>query len=391
MTKKIGLIRKKFLTRERLYLIVDYLTRAEKSKHWTVNMRKQWKLFLSDLDNNIMKLYYDLRYCVWKPSPFLIFKRRENGKLRIIYASLPVEQIVDNLYTDCINYVFLDKKKLVPANCYGSIKGKGQHELRSLIIRKVRHRTDLFVGIGDTSKYYPSMNHCILFRFLSDHIKDKWLLWLSEVNINRMGDVGIALGLPSSNPIGHVYHACLDWLILLDYRVRRYYRFCDDKFIIHKDVNYLHSVMRIIRKEVDGLGQKLKSNWRVVNCSNERFECLGASINSHNARLRTSSRRRIERMIKLRMREPYNPMKAFASWAGVKGSLKGLDVRNLINYWRRVYPDFFNLLDDAIKILDQRRRNKKWHNRLYNILKCAPDNRSDKNKMLYPHGTCDAA
>lgn len=385
MTKKIGKIRKQFLTRERLYLIVEYLNRPSAVKNWTNCMVQQWKEFLGNLDENIMRLYYELRYQVWNPKPFIIFKRVENGKVRIIYASFPIEQIVDNLYTDCLNYVFLEKKRIVPANCYGSIKGKGQHELRSLIIKRVKHRTDLFVGVSDTSKYYPTMDHWIMFNTLCHHIKDKWLLWLSRININRMGDIGMALGLPSSNPLGHVYHAFLDWYILLTCKVRRYYRFCDDKFVIHKDVNYLHTIMRTIRDGVEKMNQHIKKNWRVINCTNERFECLGALINSHNARLRPSSRRRVEHMMSVRIKED-DPIKAYRSWSGVLGSLKGLDVSNLINYWHRRFEEFFELIHYAKEMLYYNRKQKKWHNKLHTILTCAPDMRSEQYKKIYAYG-----
>lgn len=390
MTKRVGKIRKQFLSRERLLLIVEYLCRPEKQRNWTEATAEAWADYLRNLEDNITILYYKLRYQVWNPKPFIIFEKMEMGKLRIIYASYPEEQIVDNLYTDCLNYVFFDQKKIVPANCYGSIKGKGQHEMRRAIIRKVRHRTDLYVGISDTQKYYPTMNHRVLMQTLCQHIKDRWLLWLSRVNLKRMGDLGIALGLPSSNPIGHIYHAALDWMILLAYKVRRYYRFCDNKFVIHKDVNYTHTVMRVLRDQTEAIGQRIKADWRVVWCKEERFECLGAMINSHSAKLRTKSRRRIERMMRLRIKEG-DPMKALASWSGVKGSLRDLSVSNLIDYWKRNYPEFFHLLRWAREMLSEARHRKKWHRKLERILTIAKDLRSDHNKTLYPYGLINTA
>ena len=205
-----------------------------------------------------------------------------------------------------------------------------------------------------------------------------------------MGDLGIALGLPSSNPIGHIYHAAFDWMILLAYKVRRYYRFCDNKFVIHKDVNYTHTVMRVLRDQTEAIGQRIKADWRVVWCKEERFECLGAMINSHSAKLRTKSRRRIERMMRLRIKEG-DPMKALASWSGVKGSLRDLSVSNLIDYWKRNYPEFFHLLRWAREMLSEARHRKKWYRKLERILTIAKDLRSDHNKTLYPYGLINTA
>lgn len=387
MTKRIGLIRKNFLTRERIFLIVEDLTSPSRQRKWTPFIRKQWHEFLDNIEDNVTRIYYQLRYRVWNPNPFIVFPRKENGKTRIVYASMPEELIVDTLYTDCLNYVFLDKKHIVPRNCYGSIRGKGQHELRKAIIQKVHGRTDLYVGCWDSKQYYPTIDHHIAMQTFRKHIKDVWLLWLCETCLKRMGDVGVALGLPSSNPFGHIYHAALDWLLLLDYKVRRFYRFCDDKWAIHRDVNYLHTISRVIvdhTKEM--LHQVIKPNWRIVWCKEERFECLGAMINSHGARLRSSSRRRIER----RMRKCIkigDPMLAYRSWSGIRGGLRDLSISNLLEYWKDVYSRFFDLLAIAGRNIATSRRRKKWHNRLEYILTNADDMRCAKNKEMYPYGS----
>lgn len=387
MTKRIGLVRKKMLTRERLMLIVEDLIRPEKQRQWTPSQQKRWKEFLADYEDNITRIYYELRYQVWQPQPFIIFDKQEGKKLRKIYESQPESLIVDTLFLDCLNYVFLEKKHIIPQTCYGSIKGKGQHELREKIIHLVHGRRDLGVYTGDTAKYYPTMSQEVLMQTFREHIKDKWLLWLCEICTSRIeGGKGIALGLPSSNPIGHIYHAVIDWYVLLTLKVRRYYRFCDDKWAMHKDMNYLHTIAREINKQTKTLlEQCVKKSWRVLNCKEQRFECLGAVVNSHNARLKSYSRRRIERHMKRAIRTG-NPEKALMTWSGIKGSLKSLSVRNLINYWKEVYSGFFHLVGWQKRILSVNRKRKKWHKRLEKILTKAPDCRSAIYKEMYPYG-----
>ena len=186
--KRIGNIRKKFLTKERIKRIVGYLTRDAKSKHWTKQQRKEWNEFMKNYSENVDFLYKSLRYRTHVPGPFKIFEKKEGEKMRKIYASYPVDQIVDTLLNDCLEYVFIEKKKLIPGHCYGSIKNKGQHELRRKIIRKVKGQKEAFVYVGDTSKYYPTMNHEYLKRILRLHIKDQWMIWLCDITIDRMPD-----------------------------------------------------------------------------------------------------------------------------------------------------------------------------------------------------------
>lgn len=362
----------------------------EKQRDWSPSTRKAWLDYCSNEMDNIDRLCISLRNRTYQPGEFNIFEKKEGSKIRRIYESAPEDLIVDTLYLDCLNYIFLEKKHIVHPNCYGSIKGKGQHDIRKKIIDTVHRRTDLFVYIGDTSKYYPTMNHEVLMQIFRQHIKDEWMLWLCDMSTKRIsGERGIALGLPSSNPIGHIYHSIIDWMITIEYGVRRYFRFCDDKWIFHRDVNYLHTLARVVRDETERrLCQYVKPSWRIVRCKEERFECLGAMINSHGARLRTISRRRIERLMVKRIRED-NPDKALNTWSGVKGSLRDLNVGNLIGFWHDKYPEFFALVREAYRLAAIRKMRAKRHLRIEIILTQAKDCRCKENKTLYPYGPDD--
>ena len=376
--RKIGNIRKKFLTRERLMLIIEYLVKKSKQKRWTDGQRKAWEEFMADYAGNVDRLYKELCYQTYVPGDFKVFKKKEGKKWRTIYASFPIDQIVDLLLTDCLEYVFVEQKRLIPAHCYGSIKNKGQHELRKKIIRKVKGSKGLFVFVGDTEKYYPTMVHEYLKMILRLHIKDEWMLWLCDITIDRMKDIGVALGLPSSNIHGHVYHSLIDWVMISDYGFKDYYRFCDDKYIIDKDKSYLHTGARALREEVAKAGQKLKDTWRIVNCEHQYFDCLGALINSKTARLRPSSRRSMERRMYALQRKPYNPQECLRAWSGMKGSLRDLNVGGLIRLWKDRYAEFFRRVSCAHKELAIERRRRMKHKRIERILTNAVDCRTIK-------------
>lgn len=385
--KRIGQIRKKFLTRERILLIVESLTNAERQRQWTPAQRKRWRVFLDREEENVERIWQELRYQVFTPDGFIIFHKKEGQKTRTIYESKPRELIVDTLLLDCLEYVFLERKHIVHRNCHGSIKGRGQHELRKRIINLVHGRDNLYAYVGDTAKYYPTMNHDVLMKTFREHIKDEWLLWLCEVCVNRLEGVkGIALGLPSSNPVGHIYHAIVDWYMILVLKVRRYFRFCDDKYMFHRDANYLHTAARELRDmTASQLKQDIKPSWRIVQCKEERFECLGAMVNSHNARLKSFNRRRIERKMRQIIKDG-DPTKALRAWSGINGALLGLSVSNLLDYWHEVYAEFFHLLKWARQMIAEARHRKKWHAKLERILTNAKDCRSAEIKQMYPYG-----
>lgn len=390
--KRVGKLKKKFLTKEAIIDIIVYLCRSEKRKHWTKGMKKNWKNFFEDFDNNVNKLFQDLDKKRYKFHPFNTFIRYENGKRRFIYSSVAEDQIVDNILNACLEHALMKVKKIIHPNAYGSIKGKGQHELRTKIIRKVKNRDDLYVALCDTHHYYPTIKHDIMVKFLKKHIKDTWVLWLCEKTLERIkGNEGMALGLASSNILGHVYHAAIDWEMICENGMKDYYRFCDDKIMMSNDKKYLHSMVRTLIEEIENCGQRIKPNWRVVHCKEERFEFLGASINSNNARLRPCGRRRIEYRFKKELRQPFNAEneedrnRILRTWAGIKGGFKGLSVGNLINHWKtQTYTKFFerlNLVEGWIKL---ERDTKKYRLKKKNEIKFAIDIRSDENKIRFP-------
>lgn len=360
MTKKIGMLRKKFLTRERLLLIVEYLCRQEKRKKWTPCMRREWDRFLADMEGNVDRLWYELRYRTYVPGPFNVFKKKEGQKMRVIYSSYPREQIVDQLLSDILEYVMTQRMKLIPSHCYGSIKGKGQHELRRIIIRKVKGKKGMKVLTADTAKYYPTMNHDYLELCIRSRVKDEWVVWLFMLTVGRMDGKGVALGLPSSNYIGHLNHLDTDWMMISEYGFRNYFRFCDDKYIVHTSSSYLHTGARVMRDMVERTGQHIKPDWRVTGCDEQYFECLGAIVNSHGARLKPYCRRRIERRMKTIAASEYIPFVAMKAWAGFKGSFDGLRVSNLIRFWKDRYPGFFRAVESDYALC----RNVRKQNRL---------------------------
>lgn len=366
--KRIGLIRKRFLSRERILLIIEELTKQGRRSRWTASTQRKWQLIEADPLTFADRLALQLRTQTWQPAGFSIFYKREGRKLRKIYASAPEELIVDTLLADCLEYVFCQRKHYIPGNCYGSIRGKGQHELRDRIFKKVRGRRRAYIATCDTRHYYPTIDHELLKQTLRRHIKDSWMLWLCEVTIDRMPDgQGIALGLPSSNLLGHIYHCDLDWQMLTRYGISHYYRFCDNKYILHTDPTTMHTAVRELRDGIHRLRQTMKPDWKVTNLNRDSAEVLGSRMDTRRMRLLTASRRRIEHRFAV-LQRLQDPQLAAASWAGVRGSLRHLHVTNLTAYWRREYPEYFRLLRVAGIQRLKHRQMKLRHERIQCIL-----------------------
>lgn len=106
-------------------------------------------------------------------------------------------------------------------------KGKGQHKggLRC----KEFVRRNPYVIQGDVSKFYPSINHGKLKEIVERKIKDKELLWLLFDIIDSTD--GVPIGNYLSQWFGNLYLNELDKKVKQEWRVKDYFRYCDDFFI----------------------------------------------------------------------------------------------------------------------------------------------------------------
>lgn len=366
--KRIGGLREKFLNKGTILDAIVHLTSNSKRNKWTFATEREWNKLLKNKEALIDEIYNKLLTRTYSFQEFKIFNRNESKKVRHIYASHVKDQIVDYILDECLKYVFMERKKIIHPHCYGSIKNRGQHELRKKVIDMVKGQDDIYVAVCDTKKYYPTINQEILIRAIERHIKDPWCLWLCRKTIRRMpGGRGLALGLATSNILGHLYHAEVDWIITQEYGFKNYFRFCDDKILISKDKNLLHTMIRVIRDLVETKqDQQLKKTWKVVGMKNQGIEILGAYISSGKVRILSYKRRRIERKFKKEMNRTFDVEKdcdrVLRTWGGLKGSFKDIEMRNLIRYWVMESPfqKFFVRLYACFLHLEKRKLKKKY-------------------------------
>lgn len=331
--KKVGLLKKKFLSMERLIAIVEDM--HSKSSHWNKYLRKEWKDFDADISKNLQDLYNDLKYGTYKHGDYYVFKKLDSGKIRVIHSATPRDRIVDQLLADILEFVF--KPKLQRGHVYGSIKGLGQHKCRLRAINKIRRqKDDVFVGSADIRQYYPTCNPDTIIRILCKYIKDKWVISLSKEFLS-LGYV--VLGNISSNILGHINLLDIDYSIVRNFKCG-YLRFCDDTIFISNNKQAVRSAVTYYMQKVTEGGQTVKPNWSIHKVSDKNMvDFLGVRIGTTHRKLRKRNRKEIEsRLSELKRSSDF--FECERSWAGMNSSFKNINMSNLINYWKDVYPDF---------------------------------------------------
>ncbi len=157
-----------------------------------------------------------------------------------------------------------------------SIKGRGTHYLKAVLQRDIRcnpEETKYFYKI-DIHKYYHSIDHTLMKICIRRYVKDKVLLPILDNFIDMLQE-GLSIGLRASQIFGNLF---LGWLLDMPlkckYRVKFYYRYCDDIVILGKDKKTLWEIHNTICKLLEGSKLTIKPNYRVAPLS-EGLDFLG--------------------------------------------------------------------------------------------------------------------
>jgi len=376
MPRRLGLLRKKYCTLEMLLLISEQM--HQDSSKWSSCLRAQWEEFDRDYYNNIYGLYLELRSQAYRHGEYYVFEKKERGKVRKIYASSPKDRIVDKLLSMILEDTFTP---LLERNVYGSIKGRGQHECRDRVKRAVRSSDYPYAASSDIAKYYPTCDPTRILAIIKTKIKYKWAIWLATEFLS-VGE--IVLGNTSSNIMGHINMFEIDRIMVRAYKLKHYYRYCDDVIIISEDKSYLHTVIREYINLVSSNKQKVKPNWAIYPVRKRRADFLGAMISESNAKLRKKSRVKIESELRHYCNKGIAPDRAVRYWGGVSGSFKGIEMSNLLKHWNNEYSEFFDRLRERREASVASNERKRKRAKVEAQLSTARDCRSNRIRAEYP-------
>lgn len=172
-------------------------------------------------------------------------KRRE-----IFILSYP-HRIVQHALINVLEPFFV---KMFIKDTYACIKKRGMH--------KASKRTTEFIQYNkyclkmDIRKFYPSINHDILYSMFVRRFKDEGLLWLiKDIVYSFPGETNIPIGNLTSQWFGNFYMSALDRFVKEELKVKCYIRYCDDFLLFGNDKKELNKIKFAI---IEFLDKKLK-------------------------------------------------------------------------------------------------------------------------------------
>lgn len=217
-----------FVSMENLELAAKKAVKSKKSRWQSQIFEKNKKQYLQHLKSVLENGEFNTsEYRIRK-----IFEPKE----RLIYI-LPLypDHIVHHALINILGPIW---QSTFVRDSYACIPGRGLHKASHAVMRFVRRNN--YVLQCDIRKFYPSINHEIMFKILKKKIGDKKLLDVLHNIIWSCGDESnLPIGNLTSQWMGNVYLNELDHFVKEELRCHDYIRYCDDFCLFGNDKKIL--------------------------------------------------------------------------------------------------------------------------------------------------------
>lgn len=231
--KRHGNLFSKIIEKDNIHLAYR---KARKGKGWQDTIKR----FENNLDENIKSIQESLINKTYSTSSYsekTIYEPKE----RIIYK-LPFypDRIIQHAIMNVIEPIW---DGLMIHDSYSCRAGKGIHAASKQTSEFIRKINPGYCLKMDIRKFYPSMNHDIMFDIVQQKIKCQDTLDLFEDVIYSMPDgKNIPIGNYTSQWLGNLYMNEVDMFVKHNLHFKHYIRYCDDFIFMHKDKSYLHEI-----------------------------------------------------------------------------------------------------------------------------------------------------
>lgn len=245
--------------------IVDYdnLYTAYKAASRGKSKRREVIEFNKDVEGNIKKIQELLITGSYTTSKYIEGKVYV-PKERVIYK-LPFspDRIVQHALLQILIPIW---NKLLIYDCYACRKNKGVHRA-SLRVSKFLPKYKYYLKT-DISKFYPSINHDILYNIVCRKIKCQHTLNLiHNIIYSFSGGRNVPIGNYTSQWFGNLYLNELDQYIKHKYSNIFYIRYSDDILVLSNDKICLNN----IRKDMGNKLRTLRLSFSKWNISHTKF------------------------------------------------------------------------------------------------------------------------
>lgn len=215
--------------------------RAKRQKGWMRAVKK----FSNNLEANLLAIQQSLINKTFTTSPYRI-KYAYYPKFREIFiVPFAPDRIVQHALMSVVEPIW---DSMLIDNTVSCRKGMGTERAYQLAAKFVN--TNSYCLKCDISKFYPSINHDILFDLIQHKIKCPDTLWLLKDIVYSYGrqfntETNSPIGNYTSQWFGNLYMDIIDRLAINEFKVD-YVRYCDDFLFFSNSKEQLRTIQDML-------------------------------------------------------------------------------------------------------------------------------------------------
>lgn len=296
----------------------ENLLKAAKKAELGKRFRENVARFNVNLEKELVQLRRELLNQSYQPGPYRHFIVYESKK-RLISAAEYRDRVVHHALCNIIEPIF---DRIFIYDSYACREEKGTH--RAVARFSEFARRNRFVFKCDIQKYFPSIDHQILFDLIARRIKDEEVLWLIKVIIDSSDDLenqtityfpgddlltpierrkGLPIGNQTSQFFANVYLNEFDHFVKEVLRCPFYIRYVDDFVNLDNDKDKLHAIREPIEKYLAILRVRLHPNKSQIFPVEQGTDFLGYRIFPTHRLIRKSNVKRFRRRLRKYQRQ----------------------------------------------------------------------------------------
>lgn len=220
--KRIGYLHEQVYSLPNIEL-ADRKARRHKSVRWGILKHDKHR------EKENLKLAETLRNLTYKTSKYSTFKIYEPKERLIFRLPYYPDRITHHAIMNIMEPIWVN---IFIKHTYSCIKDRGIHDVAKdlkYVLQKYPEETKYCLKL-DVRKFYPSIDHDILYEILQKKIKDKKLLSLLKEIIYSAD--GVPIGNYLSQFFANLYLAYFDHWVKEELKCKFYFRYADDIVIL---------------------------------------------------------------------------------------------------------------------------------------------------------------